>query len=105
MKKPEEVIEILEAFDLTGSLRQAAELVGCDHKTVGLWVRAREEAGGGLPVSRRRRPARGAFEAKVEELVARSRGKMCSRAARATIGVARASDPEGVTPSKRGWGP
>ena len=62
LKKPEEVMEILEAFDLTGSLRQAAELAGCDHKTVGLWVRAREEAGGGLPVSRRRRPARGAFD-------------------------------------------
>jgi transposase len=76
LKKPEEVMEILEAFDLTGSLRQAAELAGCDHKTVGLWVRAREEAGGGLPVSRRQRPARGAFEEKVEELVERSRGKV-----------------------------
>ena len=28
-------MEILEAFDLTGTLRGAAELVGCDHKTVG----------------------------------------------------------------------
>ena len=42
-------MEILEAFDATGSLRAAAELVGCDHKTVGHWVRARDEAGGGLP--------------------------------------------------------
>ncbi len=27
-------MEILEAFDLVGTLRGAAELVGCDHKTV-----------------------------------------------------------------------
>ena len=47
MKTPEEVMEILEAFDATGSLRAAAELAGCDHKTVGHWVRAREDAGGG----------------------------------------------------------
>ena len=51
MKKPEEVMEILEAFDLAGSLRGAAVLAGCDHKTVGHWVRARDAAGGG---SRRR---------------------------------------------------
>ena len=40
MKKAEEVMEILEAYDLTGSLRGAAALCGCDHKTVGQWVRA-----------------------------------------------------------------
>jgi molybdenum-dependent DNA-binding transcriptional regulator ModE len=51
LKTPEEVMEILEAFDATGSLRAAAELVGCDHKTVGHWVRAREAAGGGVAVS------------------------------------------------------
>ena len=56
MKTAEEVMEILEAFDLTGTLRGAAELVGCDHKTVAHWVRAREEAGGGLPVHVRPRP-------------------------------------------------
>jgi molybdenum-dependent DNA-binding transcriptional regulator ModE len=50
LKNSEEVMEILEAFDLTGTLRGAAELAGCDHKTVAHWVRAREEAGGGLPV-------------------------------------------------------
>jgi len=30
LKNAEEVMEILEAFDLTGSLRGAAELAGCD---------------------------------------------------------------------------
>jgi transposase len=76
LKTPEEVMEILEAFDATGSLRAAAELVGCDHKTVGHWVRAREDAGGGLPVSVRRRPRVDAFAEKIEEWVERSRGKV-----------------------------
>jgi transposase len=76
LKSSEEVMEILEAFDLTGSLRAAAELVGCDHKTVAHWVRAREQAGGGLPVSVRPRPVSGPFADKVEELVERSRGRI-----------------------------
>ena len=42
-------MEILEAYDLTGSLRGAAGLAGCDHKTVARLVAAREAAGGGLP--------------------------------------------------------
>lgn len=69
-------MEILEAFDLTGTLRGAAELAGCDHKTVAHWVRAREEAGGGLPVSVRPRPRVDAFAEKIEEWVDRSRGKI-----------------------------
>jgi hypothetical protein len=32
VKKPEKVMEILEADDFTGSFRHAAALVGCDHK-------------------------------------------------------------------------
>ena len=69
-------MEILEAFDLTGTLRGAAELAGCDHKTVAHWVRAREEAGGGLPVHMRPRPRVDAFAQKIEEWVDRSRGKV-----------------------------
>src|ERR1700760_2077941 len=70
-------MEILEAFDATGSLRAAAELAGCDHKTVGHWVRAREQAGGGVPVAgARSRLVVGEFAGKVEELVERSRGKI-----------------------------
>ena len=30
VKKPEEAMEILEAYDLTGSLRGAAALAGCE---------------------------------------------------------------------------
>jgi transposase len=69
-------MEILEAFDLTGTLRGAAELAGCDHKTVAHWVRAREEAGGGLPVASRPRPRVDAFAVKIEEWVERSRGRI-----------------------------
>src|ERR687888_1323097 len=76
LKNSEEVMEILEAFDLTGTLRGAAELAGCDHKTVAHWVRAREQAGGGLPVSVRSRPRVDAFAEKIEEWVERSRGKV-----------------------------
>ena len=76
MKKPEEVMEILEAYDLTGSFRQAAALVGCDHKTVAYWVRLRDEVGG-MPVVERARPAMEAvFQGKIDELVDRSRCKI-----------------------------
>src|SRR3954462_6656478 len=76
LKTAEEVMEILEAFDVTGTLRGAAELAGCDHKTVAHWVGAREEAGGGLPVHVRPRPQVDAFAAKIEEWVDRSRGRI-----------------------------
>ncbi|MGD0454809.1 MAG: IS21 family transposase [Solirubrobacteraceae bacterium] len=76
MKRSEEIMEILEAFDMTGSLRGAAALAGCDHKTVAHWVRAREEAGGGLPVAVRARPRVGPFAGKIEEWVERSRGRI-----------------------------
>jgi transposase len=69
-------MEILEAFDLTGTLRGAAELVGCDHKTVAHWVRAREAAGGGLPATVRPRPRVDRFAEKIEEWVDRSRAKI-----------------------------
>src|SRR5690242_20718168 len=67
VKKPEEAMEILEAYDLTGSLRGAAALAGCDHKTVARLVAAREEAGGGLPARARSRPLVDPFAEKIEE--------------------------------------
>jgi hypothetical protein len=51
-------------------------LAGCDHKTVAHWVRARDEAGGGLPVAVRPRPRVDAFALKIEEWVDRSRGRI-----------------------------
>jgi transposase len=76
LKSSEEVMEILEAFDLTGTLRGAAVLAGCDHKTVAHWVSAREEAGGGLPVAVRPRPRVDPFAEKIDEWVDRSRGRI-----------------------------
>lgn len=38
MKSREEIMEILEAFDLTRSLRDAGELAGCSHHTVARYV-------------------------------------------------------------------
>jgi transposase len=76
LKNSEEVMEILEAFDLAGTLRGAAALAGCDHKTVAHWVRAREEAGGGLPAPARPRPRVDRFAEKIEEWVDRSRGRI-----------------------------
>ena len=73
MKKPEEAMEILEAYDVTGSLRGAAALAGCDHKTVARLVAAREAAGGGLPERARQRPLVDPFAEKIDELVDRSR--------------------------------
>jgi transposase len=76
VKKPEEAMEILEAYDLTGTLRGAAALAGCDHKTVARLVAAREAAGGGLPVRARMRPVVDPFAEKIDELVDRSRARV-----------------------------
>ena len=42
MKKLEEAMEILEAYDLTGSLRGAAALAGCE----GFYVKSISSPGG-----------------------------------------------------------
>lgn len=68
-------MEILEAFDLTRCAHSAAELVGCDHKTVARYVALRDA--GADPTRPPRRPrAIDAFLPKVEELVERSAGKI-----------------------------
>lgn len=43
LKSAEEIMNILEAYDLTGSLRNAAELAGCSHHTVTRYVAEREQ--------------------------------------------------------------
>ena len=40
VKSAEEIMNILEAYDLTGSFRDAGELAGCSHHTVARYVRA-----------------------------------------------------------------
>nr|WP_257907229.1 hypothetical protein [Janibacter limosus] len=46
MKSAEEIMKILDAYDLTGSLRDAGELADCSHHTVKGYVDRR--AAGGL---------------------------------------------------------
>ena len=43
MKSREEIMNMLEAFDLTGSFRDAGELAGCSHHTVAAYVAERDE--------------------------------------------------------------
>ena len=70
-------MEILEAFDLTRTLRAAAELAGCSPNTVKYWVE-RRDAGELPPPSEpvRRERITDAYAAKIEELVERSRGRI-----------------------------
>ena len=68
-------MNILEAYDLTGSLRDAAELAGCSHHTVARYVAGRER--GRAPGAPARRPGViDEFLPKLEELVERSKGKI-----------------------------
>jgi hypothetical protein len=76
VKSAEEIMEILQAFDLTGSFRDAAELAGCSHHTVARYVAARE-AGRlvpGAPVMRA--SVIDEFLPKIEEWVEQSKGKV-----------------------------
>ena len=76
MKSREEIMNILEAFDLTGSYRDAGELAGCSHHTVARYV-AKRDAGELVPDGPvRRERIIDPFLAKVEEWVERSDGKI-----------------------------
>ncbi|MEQ7009315.1 IS21 family transposase [Actinopolymorpha sp. B17G11] len=75
MKTSREIMEILEAFDLTGSYRAAAELAGCDHHTVARYVQLRASGQSVVARGHRVRPIDEYLE-KVEELVVRSNGKV-----------------------------
>jgi len=75
LKSDGEIMEILAAFDLTGSLRAAAELVGCSHHTVAAHVAARDA---GRPVGdlARRPQVTDPFLDKIEEWVEASKGRI-----------------------------
>ena len=68
-------MEVLEAFDLTGSFRDAATLAGCSHHTVARYVAARE-AGGQLDKAAARPQLIDEFLPKVQEWVLHSRGRI-----------------------------
>jgi hypothetical protein len=75
VKHAEEIMEILEAFDLTQSYRDAGELAGCDHKTVAHWV-ARRDVGELTAAPIRRPQLIDEFLAKLEEWMEASDGKV-----------------------------
>ena len=68
-------MEILEAYDLTGSFRDAGVLAGCSHHTVAAHVAVRD-AGGPSARSAVRAQLIDAYLAKVEEWVEKSTGKI-----------------------------
>jgi transposase len=74
-KSGREIVEILEAFDLTRCAHSAARLAGCDEKTVARYVAIRD-AGADAVVRPRRVRSIDPFLAKVEELVDKSEGKI-----------------------------
>ena len=86
MKFAEEVMEILEAFDLTQSYRTAAELASCSHNTVAHYVAARE-AGGLTAHPVRRAQLVDPFLEKIEEWVEKSRGKLRADVAYEKLGA------------------
>lgn len=75
MKSAEEIMEILNAYDLTGSFRDAGELAGCSHHTVKRYV-DRRAAGGELDQAAVRPHLIDEYLPKVEEWVERSKGKV-----------------------------
>src|SRR5258706_1924986 len=77
-KSDREIMEILESYDLTRCAYSAAQLAGCDPKTVKRYVALRD-VGGGDPLVRAAAPRPrliDGFLPKVEELVDNSRGKI-----------------------------
>ncbi|HHX48267.1 MAG TPA: IS21 family transposase, partial [Brevibacterium sp.] len=75
MKSAEEIMEILNAYDLTGSYRDAGELAGCSHHTVKRYV-DRRTGGGELDRAAQRPRLIDEYLPKVEEWVERSQGKV-----------------------------
>ncbi len=75
MKDAEEIMNILEAYDLTRSYTAAAGLAGCDPKTVAYWV-ARRDAGELTAVGIGRDRLIDGFVEKLEEWMEASRGKV-----------------------------
>lgn len=69
-------MEILEAYDLVGTLRGAAELANCDHHTVAHYVEEREAGGGEWKRKGRPCPRTEDHDDKIAELVERSEGKV-----------------------------
>jgi transposase len=118
VKSAEEIMNMLEAFDLTGSLRDAAELAGCSHHTVAKHVAARDA--GQLTDQAAQRPMLiDEFLPKLEEWMEHSKGKIradvahdkllalgyqgSERTTRRAVGKVRASFKAGRVRVHRPW--
>lgn len=69
-------MKILDAYDLTGSLRDAGELAGCSHHTVKAYVDRRAAADVELDRAAARPQLIDEYLPKIEEWVERSSGKV-----------------------------
>ena len=94
MKTIEAIMEILAAYDLTGTYRDAAALVGCSHHTVARYVQARD-AGELRMTPIERSQLIDPFRDKIEEWVDASRGRI-----RADVAL-RKLEPKGYAGSDR----
>ncbi|MHB1500179.1 MAG: IS21 family transposase [Candidatus Dormibacteria bacterium] len=108
MKFAEEVMEILEAFDLTQSYRSAALLADCSHNTVAHYVAVRE-AGGVSAEQVRRAQLLDPYLEKIEEWVEASRAKVRADVAYEKLVAMGYQGSErtarrGVAASKASWG-
>jgi hypothetical protein len=77
VKKIEAIMEILAAYDLTQSFRDAAELTGCSHHTVARYVRARD-AGQLQTTPVQRNQVIDPFRNYIEGWVDDSHGRVCA---------------------------
>lgn len=75
MKHDGEIMEILAAYDLTGSLRATAELTGCSHHTVARHVAARD-AGRPIAEPAPRPRVTDSYLPKIEEWIEASKGRI-----------------------------
>ena len=107
MKSSEEVVQILEAFDLCGSYRAAGDLGGCSHHTAARYVELRE--GGERPEAGvRRKRLIDPYLEKVEEWVERSRGRVRADVAQRKLlamgyGGSDRTTRRAVAEAKRAW--
>lgn len=87
------IMEVLEAYDLTGSFRSSAQLCGVDHHTVRRYVAARDAGLDPAAAVVRRERVTDPFADKISEWIDRSRGRMAGRFA--------AGDLESILASRR----
>src|SRR5256714_7488646 len=119
-KSGKEIMEILEAYDLTRCAHSAAQLAGVDEKTVTRYVAMRDA--GGDPTARVRRPRSiDPFLPKIEELVDKSQGRIradvvharlvamgfggTDRTTRRAVAEVKTARRARQRPSHRPWGP